>query len=512
MVISDSSPERIVTPFAQRILDDPLLKHYQNLNIGEHSGTTDPEDHLSKFESAALLQQFPDGVKCQMFLTTLGGATQRSFKRLPENSIRHFKDFRLIRFSAGMSLMNTFAVIVTRRRVSLCFVTWNIAALMIIFLVSMIIHTGALVVDGEADDSHLEAHLKRLNKPAVKTMKTQHGDIFDCVPLYKQPAFDHPLLADHTIQMKPSFVPNNMDDDANHIGSDPLISTKPQLEIESCPVGTVPIRRTQISDLRRVAKLQNYGKRDESDHERQEQAGAKLERGGPYLGAKGLINVWDIEVNDGEWSHSAIEITDQKSDFIEAGLMVHPQLFGDQKSRFYTYWTANGHYSTGCYNLLCPGFIQVNRNITVGSVIFPTSSYNGSQYVLDTVIYRDLVEMNWWLQIHGEPVGYWPKELFGGRFEEAMEVKWIGSVLNSMSDGVSHTPTMMGSGRFPKEGFGKAAFFENVGVMNYLGHYERPMYPKFYQTNKGCYEVDPVVQNIYFYFGGPGGRYAGCTN
>lgn len=53
-----------------------------------------------------------------------------------------------------------------------------------------------------------------------------------------------------------------------------------------------------------------------------QQAGVMLERGGPYLGARGRINVWDIEVNDGEWSHSAIEISDQKSDFIEAGWLV----------------------------------------------------------------------------------------------------------------------------------------------------------------------------------------------
>ncbi|XP_042451422.1 uncharacterized protein LOC122036221 [Zingiber officinale] len=75
---------------------DPLPKRYQNLNIGEYSGTTDPEDHLLKFENAALLQQFTDGVKCRMFLTTFGGSTQRWFKRLPENSIRRFKDFRKV--------------------------------------------------------------------------------------------------------------------------------------------------------------------------------------------------------------------------------------------------------------------------------------------------------------------------------------------------------------------------------------------------------------------------------
>lgn len=119
--------------------------------------------------------------------------------------------------------------------------------------------------------------------------------------------------------------------------------------------------------------------------------------------------------------------------------------------------------------------------------------------------------MNWWLEMLGEPVGYWPKELFGGRFEEAMQVKWIGSVLHLMS-GVNHTTTMMGSGRFPQEGFGKAAFFHTVEVMNVRGKYEGAMYQEFYQTNKGCYEVDPVVQDIYFYFGGPGGRYAGCRN
>ncbi|KAG5554163.1 hypothetical protein RHGRI_011885 [Rhododendron griersonianum] len=40
--------------------------------------------------------------------------------------------------------------------------------------------------------------LKLLNKPAVKTIHTEYGDIIDCVDFYKQPAFDHPLLKNHT--------------------------------------------------------------------------------------------------------------------------------------------------------------------------------------------------------------------------------------------------------------------------------------------------------------------------
>ncbi|XP_042432957.1 uncharacterized protein LOC122019564 [Zingiber officinale] len=51
---------------SRRVLDDPLLKRYQNLNVGKYSGITDLEDHLAKFENASLLQQFSDGAKCRI--------------------------------------------------------------------------------------------------------------------------------------------------------------------------------------------------------------------------------------------------------------------------------------------------------------------------------------------------------------------------------------------------------------------------------------------------------------
>ncbi|KAM7266310.1 hypothetical protein ACFE04_004207 [Oxalis oulophora] len=42
--------------------------------------------------------------------------------------------------------------------------------------------------------------LKRLNKPAIKSIKSSDGDIIDCVKIEDQPAFDHPLLKNHTIE------------------------------------------------------------------------------------------------------------------------------------------------------------------------------------------------------------------------------------------------------------------------------------------------------------------------
>ncbi|XP_043717896.1 uncharacterized protein LOC122665827 [Telopea speciosissima] len=95
------------------------------------------------------------------------------------------------------------------------------------------------------DDLELERQLKILNVPPLKTIRTKEGDILDCVDFFKQPAFSHPLLKDHKIQMKPSFFPKG---EANNTSS----ATEPLqiiLRREKCPQGTVPIRRTTKEDL-----------------------------------------------------------------------------------------------------------------------------------------------------------------------------------------------------------------------------------------------------------------------
>ncbi|MBA0764447.1 hypothetical protein Gotri_013801, partial [Gossypium trilobum] len=60
-------------------------------------------------------------------------------------------------------------------------------------------------VNGKANFKDVEEKLKQLNKPAAKIIQSEDGDIIDCVEIYKQPAFDHPALRNHVIQMKPSF-------------------------------------------------------------------------------------------------------------------------------------------------------------------------------------------------------------------------------------------------------------------------------------------------------------------
>ncbi|CAF1804545.1 unnamed protein product, partial [Brassica napus] len=91
----------------------------------------------------------------------------------------------------------------------------------------------------------VEKLLKLLNKPARKSIKSEDGDIIDCVPIHSQPAFDHPLLKNHTIQMRPSFIPEST---SMYTKTNP---TQVWHKNGRCPENTVPIRRTKKEDILR---------------------------------------------------------------------------------------------------------------------------------------------------------------------------------------------------------------------------------------------------------------------
>ncbi|XP_074573353.1 uncharacterized protein LOC141829726 [Curcuma longa] len=54
----------------------------------------DSEDHIGRFENAALLHQYMDNIKCRVFLATLAGSPMRWFNRLPPSSIGSFPNFK----------------------------------------------------------------------------------------------------------------------------------------------------------------------------------------------------------------------------------------------------------------------------------------------------------------------------------------------------------------------------------------------------------------------------------
>lgn len=52
------------------------------------------------------------------------------------------------------------------------------------------------------------------------------------------------------------------------------------------------------------------------------------------------------------------------------------------------YVQTDAYQTTGCYNLLCSGFIQINNRIAIGAAISPTSSYNGGQFDISILIWK----------------------------------------------------------------------------------------------------------------------------
>ncbi|XP_020518242.1 uncharacterized protein LOC110006600 [Amborella trichopoda] len=157
---------------------------------------------------------------------------------------------------------------------------------------------GGRANSGNDLEAKAEAHLKLLNKPAIKTIKSEDGDVIDCVDIYKQPAFDNPLLRNHTIQVLFyflfAFIPCKL----------LFIWNKH----ESCPQGTIPIRRTTKNDILRAKSITNFGKKTpnsipgpkKSDNNSAidvEQAYVYVsDSKSNYFGAEANINVWNPSV------------------------------------------------------------------------------------------------------------------------------------------------------------------------------------------------------------------------
>ncbi|KAH9291174.1 hypothetical protein KI387_043641, partial [Taxus chinensis] len=268
------------------------------------------------------------------------------------------------------------------------------------------------------------------------------GDVIDCILRHQQPGLDHPLLRNHKIQDS-------------------------------------PIRPSGIQGryffLLFVSVVQHA---------------TAYVKGGEYYGAKACMNVWKPHIETpGEFSLSQMWVLSGSFD-------------GSDLNSIEAGWQSDSYGETGCYNLMCSGFIQTNKKIALGAAINPVSSFNGPQYdhhhtrleayltltnISDSksitstaTIYKakhasiitlvaqnasmDPKEGNWWMEFgDGTLVGYWPSNLFTHLSHHATMVEWGGEVVNTQQDG-DHTSTQMGSGHFANEGFTKASYFRNLQV------------------------------------------------
>ncbi|XP_043691772.1 uncharacterized protein LOC122642385 [Telopea speciosissima] len=385
------------------------------------------------------------------------------------------------------------------------------------------------MVEQIEDDLELERQLKILNVPSLKTIRTKEGDIFDCIDFYKQPALANPLLKDHKIQMKPSFIPKGK---TNKTSS----ATKPFQIIfkheEECPQGTVPIRRTSKEDLLRARALSREFTTNISQSKRhftgQYVSNPQLmiwiihivdvndeERRGIVHGASAKINVYNPTVEPSQFTNAQIWINggpNENPNYIMAGWTVNPGLYGDHRTRLFTFWTGD-NYQNGCYNTLCTGFVQVDRSITPSMILDKISTVGGHQIVVKVFVHQDRETGNWWLLAFEDDIniGYWPKSLFTYLADGAKSVSW-GGLAKAGSNGVSPP---MGSGYFPNNP--NASFFQHLELVNVDYQIDHPhVLESKISTRvdaKNCYgiryDLFKPETGATLVFGGPGGSKCG---
>ncbi|WJX41530.1 hypothetical protein P8452_28871 [Trifolium repens] len=375
-------------------------------------------------------------------------------------------------------------------------------------------------------EREIEAKLKLLNKPAVKSIKSEDGDIFDCVDIYKQPAFDHPALKNHKIQRIPDFLLKFENSSTEEVLNASSAVFQTWQKSGSCPEGTIPIRRIRKEDLLRAASLDRFGQKPQESFMNSTYTTSGfvnlpyrsdaylLTYGFNFIGADANINVWNSKVDKPEdFTTAQIWLKSDSSDnfeTVEAGWMVNPKLYGDHNTRLFIYWTKDTYKSTGCFDLTCSGFVQTNKGVGLGGAIGPISSFH-QQYELNYGIYLDNGG-NWWLKIkHSVPVGYWPKEFLG---QSATMVQWGGQVFShEVKTKPPHTGTQMGSGEEAHARFGAACYISTVRIKD---NSQMLKYPQFVNTHAAepyCYSAvndAPYGKDPIFYFGGAGRKPPYC--
>ncbi|MFS7892314.1 putative neprosin [Helianthus anomalus] len=149
-------------------------------------------------------------------------------------------------------------------------------------------------------------HLRKINKPFVKSIKSPDGDIIDCVLFHLQPAFDLPELKNKISVMVQPELPKEHDHKA---GTNPEIKQLWNLKGESCPNGTIPIKRTSAGDILRTNSIPKFGKkysRNDVPPTPGHEHSIGSVREGEFYGAKAILNVWKPNVIGLDFSVSQI--------------------------------------------------------------------------------------------------------------------------------------------------------------------------------------------------------------
>ncbi|KAF4379814.1 hypothetical protein F8388_023831 [Cannabis sativa] len=239
----------------------------------------------------------------------------------------------------------------------------------------------------EDEIMEIENQLERLNKSSIKTIKTEFGDIYDCVNFYDQPAFDHPLLKNHKydFQMRPSSRPNSMVREGN---------PPKNVEQQSLVYTSDPTK--------------------------------KYNGGGTSASFYTLYNVGGSQYTFGRMK------LQNGLDIIKVGWGVNPSVYGDNRTRIFIYFQAG---ELSCFNTVCPGFVLVNPKPMIEMILRETHPGTLPTWELEISVYRDPITGNWWVDFgkNYDQIGYWPSSIFSGGLKDlATYIDWGGETYSPL--------------------------------------------------------------------------------
>ncbi|KAI8007211.1 putative plant SNARE 11 [Camellia lanceoleosa] len=269
-----------------------------------------------------------------------------------------------------------------------------------------------------------------------------------------------------------------------------------------CPVGTVPIRRTTKEDLIRE-KLASKIMTPADDTGGADYAIVETIDGpNKYSGASAVLSVHQPGVMGKQYSAGRMMIQNGP-DILQVGWRVDPTLFGDSSSRLFIYTNAGQSH---CFNTNCPGFVIVDTDIPLGSVIEEVSIRGETPIEMEIYILQDRVNGNWWLGVANTNVGFWPKRILGGGLANlASHAEWGGEVFSP--PGIPKPA--MGGGQFLIGSTRYDAYFRSIALKSPSGGDINPYTYEFTNSRK-LYDVkDEENKGAYFghlvLYGGPAG-------
>lgn len=387
-------------------------------------------------------------------------------------------------------------------------------------------------------------------RDVVHHFKSRAGDDIDCVPLAKQPALRQPGMENHRIQLAPSTLPQS---DGQTLAAAPGSARDTQSAVleagvsgpgdvdaagnmRRCPEGTVPIVQLKLETLKRFETLDEFRKKV-PDHlagrlpvdtgKPQSFSGIEPPRNGPTathqyahahqwvdnMGAESIFNVWNPYTElTSEFSLSQMWVvrgSGASLETVEAGWQKYRDLYGDDNSRLFIYFTPDNYGSGGCYNLSCGAFVQTNNTVPIGGKFDLYSVSGGDQREFKLLWYKDGTAGNWWLKYGDIWVGYYPRSRFdaNGLADKAWSIDFGGEIIDNRNLNL-HTATDMGSGAYPSAWFKYAAYQKNILYVNTSNVYSDPSGLTAYRDDAYCYDItlgnDPGNWGRYFFFGGPG--------